>query len=272
MPAAEVGSGLLSRRTALLATGGLAVFARRPAFAQADDVIVRAQAHAERYVQPGLRSAFVEKARRVARDYTTAPVTLRVADRVYEVPAHYYTPLGRSRFARFAVPGADRFEVPGISEGVGGLSFFWPDFGGFTPYNWYVDRDPRRIEFRQFSVLAAGGQQASTEESLRNLQQAGVVERQASVERHGLRGHRWADQNDFVWVGRRLDGAMFRMRSPDPTTPEDRLPVPLPMCDVRLFDPVSREDVVYGFPLALFEHWREIDARCADAIAGWRRA
>ncbi len=252
--------------------GGSAVFAGRPAFAQADDVVERARAYAERHLPPASRQDFVETARLVARDHTAAPVRMRVADRVYEVPANHFTPVGRSRYARFAVPGAGRFEVPGVGEGLGGLTFFWPDFGGFTPYNWYAATDPRRIDFRQFSVLPAGRPQVSTEQALRNWQHAGAVERQASVERHGLRGHRWADLNEFVWIGRRRDGAMFSMRSADPATPADRLPVPFPLCDVRLFDPGSREDIVYTFPLALFEHWREIDARCADAIAGWRLA
>lgn len=249
-----------------------AAFAGRPARAQAADVVARAEAHAARHVAPRLRAAFIEKAHLVARDYTEAPVRLRVADRVYEVPANFYSPMGRSAFAKFAVAGGARFEVPDRGTGLGGLHFFWPALGGYTPYNWYGHEDARLIRFNAFSVLPPDQRQPSTAQALRNLQQVGAVEREAGVERHGLRGHRWHGTREFIWVGRRRDGTPFSMRSFDPLDLGTPLPVPSPQCDVRLFDPASREEVACVYPLALFAHWREIDSRCADLIGGWRTA
>jgi hypothetical protein len=262
----------ISRRVfGITVLGGLlANCGKRETATTESPTVAKARLYAEQHLPPERREWLIKTAAEVERDYTTAPVRVQIRDRVYEVPDNYYTMVGRARFKRFLVPGADRYEIPEPSQGLGQLHFFWPDFGGFTLDNWYEPFDKRMITYAVFAVLAPDAMMKTTAEVLEHLKQFGLIEREPSAELHGLRGYRRSNQRQFVWVGERATGEVFAMSSFHPGEPDAFAALPNPQCDVRLYEAATREDVVYRYSLDLFAHWREIDTRTRATISAWR--
>lgn len=232
--------------------------------------VARARLYAEQHLPPERRDWLIRAAADVERQYTTAPVRMHYRGRIYDIPANFYTTTGRTRFQRFAVPGADRYEIRETGDSLGELFFFWPDFNGYTLDNWFDPFDRRVIKYVDFRLHAPDSQQPTTQQVFDNMKRNGLIEAEPSAELHGLKGYRENDQRAYLWVGTRANGELFTMSSFHPGEPGAVASLPNPTCRVRLFDAGTREEVMYVYSIDLFAHWREIDTRTQAAIQSWR--
>jgi hypothetical protein len=238
--------------------------------------VTHARRFAEANLPPDAVPLMIENARLVDRDFSTAPVRAQVAGRIYEWPANYTTPKARSDLSKYAVPGADRYELPSEDRrGIGGLTFFWPTLEGYSPTNWVDDGDRRRIDYLSFAVHGTDAS-LTVEQVMARLHRSRVIEATPGITRFGLSGYRWikpdgSHQDRVEWIGPLRDGGLFHMHSRDPDS-QAAQSLFNPQCAVDMFDRESGEDVSYRFSLSLIEHWRAIEHGTRRIIRGWRRA
>lgn len=234
--------------------------------------VAHARSFAEQHMPEEVRASLVEMASMVERGFTTAPVRVRIAGHLYEVPANYLSPKAKADLKAYAATGAKHFELP-ASTGVGGLSFFWPTLEGFSLTNWVDLWDRRRINYRTFKVENINS--LPTEQVMERLHTAGVIEARPGISRSGLSGYRWVTpdgnfQDRVEWIGRTTEGRLFHMHSLIPGSAAAHQ-VPNPLCIVDMVDVGKREEVFYNFSLDLFDHWLEIERGTRRIIEGWRK-
>ena len=208
----------------------------------------------------------------VEQGFTRAPVRVRIAGHLYEVPANYLSPKAQADFEAYAAPEAKHFELP-PSSGIGGLSFFWPTLEGFSLTNWVDLGDRRRIDYRTFKVDNISS--PTTEQAMERLHSAGVIEAQPGISRSGLSGYRWVKpdggyQDRVEWIGRTTDGRLFHMHSLVPGSAAAHQ-LPNPGCVVDMVDAGTKVQTFYNFSLDLFDHWLEIERGTRRIIEGWRK-
>jgi len=232
-----------------------------------------ARSFAEQHLPEKVRGTLVEKARLVEQGFTTAPVRVRIAGHLYEVPANYLSPKAQSDFEAYVVREAKHFALP-PNSGIGGLSFFWPTLEGFSLTNWVDLWDRRRIDYDTYKL--ANIDSLPTEQVMARLHTAGVIEAQPGISRSGLSGYRWvkpdgSHQDRVEWIGRTTEGRLFHMYSVVPGSAAASQ-LPNPHCVVDMVDADRKEQSFYSFSLDLFDHWLEIEQGTRRIIDSWRKA
>jgi hypothetical protein len=232
--------------------------------------VALARRYAEQHLPPDRRAWLIKTAAEVERQYTTALVRFDHQGRVYDIPANFFSYVGREWFRRFEVAGEERYEISRPRSELDVFYFFWPEFGGYTLDNWFDPFDKRKIKYAWFQILAAGQKQATTGEILENLRNGGLIEASPSAELFGLKGYRRINQREFLWVGQRANGELFTMSSFHPDEKDAYAAMPNFQCKVKLYDDKSREEVMYHYSIDLFPNWQEIDTRTNETIRSWR--
>jgi len=237
-------------------------------------VVARAREYADKHLLPQHRSAFIETAREVEKYYSTALIREAHGGHVFEWPANFMAPNAKKRFEKFSIPGGEGFEFPAGKPALGQWRFFWPTMSGYDLENWMNELDPRLIEYVIYQLHPSGSDTITTEQSMARLHASKVIEVEPGLRRNGLDGYRWilpdGTPRDLVeWVGKRQDGKLFRMSCIDPDHPQ-KAQVPYPQCSVAMFDADTGEEVVYRYPLKLFEHWQSIEEQTRKIIRSWR--
>lgn len=268
-----------TRRSILLATAALLPACDRrmtqsaehdraePDSAEPDSPMVgRARQYAQaRFPDADMQRAFVQKARIVERFYTAAPLYFRYGGAVYAIPANHLEPAAAQPRFGSAFQHSGTAAAPIEADAIGGV-FFWPEFGGYTRDNWFDEFDRRKIRLSRNLGRCDLSSRQQLENHLATLGPAAAPTEHV----HGLRGYA-IGKDEFLWVGERADGALYLMQSRHPrqwgSTPE-----PHPSCRVLMCDERSGEETFCTFSLALFAHWRAIDAGLVKAVAGWRIA
>lgn len=230
-----------------------------------------AQEYAARNLPIDRRQQFMETARYVSKNYTTAIVRLQYKTHVFEIPANFYSPSWRELHKADLIPGADKYDIKVPFEAMGGWKFFWPTMEGFTRTNWYNSADKRIIDYKTFAIHPAGSTRPTTKVAFENLSISGAIETQASETLYGLKGYKIKNSEELIWIGERANGAMFKMTSPHPEDHAALARDPFPRCDVRMFDAQDGEEVAYRFATEQFAHWKTIDFETQRLIKSWRK-